>query len=213
MNSPALWNSDLVLNLLHQDGELEEHGKESQVSQYQFEIWFGTTFIGLGDRFNGLQKSNGRNGMDFHNPPVQRWTEYFQIFYSTATAGLKKVFTLTCGTLSQVPEILHLNILVKSWDGNVSFDSNSHNYPLPKAKKDLILHLKTRKKLSCSNLAPVQRTEIFQLISKRSSVTSMQTAYKMLSIILRAIHSNKAGLSVSNTAATWTKHQGKQCHS
>lgn len=66
--------------------------------------------------------------------------------FSTATAGLKKVFTLICGTLSQVPEILHLNILVKPWDGKVSFDSNSQNYPFPTAKKDLILDLQTRKK-------------------------------------------------------------------
>lgn len=58
MNSPALANSDLVLNLFNQDRELEEHGEESQTSQAQFETWFRVTFIGLGDQFNGLQKSN-----------------------------------------------------------------------------------------------------------------------------------------------------------
>lgn len=56
MNSPALGNPDLVLNLFNQDGELEEDGKESQGSQAQFQTWFRITFIGLGDQFNGLQK-------------------------------------------------------------------------------------------------------------------------------------------------------------
>lgn len=56
MDSSELQNPDLVLNLLNQDGELEENGKESQVSLAQFETWFRITFIGLGERFNGLQK-------------------------------------------------------------------------------------------------------------------------------------------------------------